>query len=62
MVLLSRVDDRKLISSALSSLSPVYLRRNITANTWRNAQILSLTANPQQILYAAQTDTVGLKL
>ncbi|KAK6028994.1 hypothetical protein OSTOST_04900, partial [Ostertagia ostertagi] len=58
MILLSRVDDRKLISSALSSLSPVYLRRNITANTWRNAQILSLTANPHQILYAAQTDTV----
>ncbi|KAK6041550.1 hypothetical protein COOONC_20945 [Cooperia oncophora] len=48
----------RLISSALSSLSPVYLRRNITANTWRNAQILSLTANPHQILYAAQTDTV----
>ncbi|EPB68843.1 hypothetical protein ANCCEY_12064 [Ancylostoma ceylanicum] len=48
----------RLISSALSSLSPVYLRRNITANTWRNAQILSLTANPQQILYAAQTDTI----
>ncbi|RCN35023.1 hypothetical protein ANCCAN_19121 [Ancylostoma caninum] len=49
----------RLISSALSSLSPVYLRRNITANTWRNAQILSLTANPQQILYAAQTDTIA---
>uniref|UniRef100_A0A158P906 Membrane-associated protein Hem n=1 Tax=Angiostrongylus cantonensis TaxID=6313 RepID=A0A158P906_ANGCA len=49
----------RLISSALCSLSPVYLRRNITANTWRNAQILSLTANPQQILYAAQTDTIA---
>ncbi|KAK6011243.1 hypothetical protein OSTOST_23682, partial [Ostertagia ostertagi] len=49
----------RLISSALSSLSPVYLRRNITANTWRNAQILSLTANPHQILYAAQTDTIA---
>ncbi|VDM63170.1 unnamed protein product [Angiostrongylus costaricensis] len=49
----------RLISSALCSLSSVYLRRNITANTWRNAQILSLTANPQQILYAAQTDTIA---
>ncbi|VDM65049.1 unnamed protein product [Strongylus vulgaris] len=49
----------QLITSALCSLSPVYLRRNITANTWRNAQILSLTANPQQILYAAQTDTIA---
>ncbi|KAK6747576.1 hypothetical protein RB195_000646 [Necator americanus] len=49
----------RLICSALCSLSPVYLRRNITANTWRNAQILSLTANPQQILYAAQTDTIA---
>ncbi|VDO42186.1 unnamed protein product [Haemonchus placei] len=49
----------RLILSALSSLSPVYLRRNITANTWRNAQILSLTANPHQILYAAQTDTIA---
>ncbi|KJH45943.1 hypothetical protein DICVIV_08021 [Dictyocaulus viviparus] len=49
----------RLISSALNSLSPVYLRRNITANTWRNAQILSMTTNAQQILYAAQTDTIA---
>ncbi|CAJ0604279.1 unnamed protein product [Cylicocyclus nassatus] len=49
----------RLVTAALCSLSPVYMRRNITANTWRNAQILSLTANPQQILYAAQTDTIA---
>ncbi|CAI4228127.1 unnamed protein product [Auanema sp. JU1783] len=49
----------RLMHSALVSLSPVYLRRSIPADNWRTAQILSLTANPQQILFAAQTDTMA---
>lgn len=48
----------QLIHSSLISLGTVYVRRNITADAWRNAQMLSLVASPQQILYAAQTDTV----
>lgn len=47
------------MQQALISLASVYVRRNLTADRWRQAQILSLTANPQQILYAAQTDTVN---
>ncbi|KAL3981395.1 Membrane-associated protein gex-3 [Acanthocheilonema viteae] len=49
----------RLIHSSLTSLGTVYVRRNITANAWRNAQMLSLVASPQQILYAAQTDTIA---
>ncbi|VDD97664.1 unnamed protein product, partial [Enterobius vermicularis] len=49
----------RLIHSALTSLASVYVRRNITAEAWRNAQMLSLVASPQQILYAAQTDTIA---
>lgn len=49
----------RLIHSAISSLTSVYIRRNITAEAWSNAQMLSLVASPQQILYAAQTDTIA---
>ncbi|VDK88818.1 unnamed protein product [Litomosoides sigmodontis] len=49
----------RLIHGCLTSLGTVYVRRNITANAWRNAQMLSLVASPQQILYAAQTDTIA---
>uniref|UniRef100_A0A9J2PDS2 Membrane-associated protein gex-3 n=1 Tax=Ascaris lumbricoides TaxID=6252 RepID=A0A9J2PDS2_ASCLU len=49
----------RLVHSSLSSLASVYVRRNITADAWRNAQMLSLVASPQQILYAAQTDTIS---
>uniref|UniRef100_A0A914VN14 Nck-associated protein 1 n=3 Tax=Plectus sambesii TaxID=2011161 RepID=A0A914VN14_9BILA len=48
----------RLIGTALGSLSAVYLRRNITADAWRTAQMLSLIGSPQQLLYAAQTDTI----
>ncbi len=48
----------QLLIQALSSLSQVYMRRNLTADQWRSAQMLSLVAAPQQMLYAAQTDTV----
>ncbi|VDM37485.1 unnamed protein product [Toxocara canis] len=50
----------RLIHASLSSLASVYVRRNITADAWRAAQMLSLVASPQQILYAAQTDTATL--
>jgi NCK-associated protein 1 len=34
------------------------MRRNLTAEQMRNAQLLSLTAQPAQLLYVAQTDTM----
>ncbi|CAJ0558036.1 unnamed protein product, partial [Mesorhabditis spiculigera] len=49
----------RLMLSALSSMSPVFTRRNISAASWRTAQILSLTTNPQQMVYVAQTDTIA---
>ncbi|CAB3410046.1 unnamed protein product [Caenorhabditis bovis] len=49
----------RVIYTALSSLSSVYVRRNMTAEMWRKSQIFSITANPQQILHAAQTDTIA---
>ncbi|CAJ0942504.1 unnamed protein product, partial [Mesorhabditis belari] len=49
----------RLIHSAIHSLCAVYHRRNVTAEMWRSAQILSLSANSQQLLYAAQTDTIA---
>ncbi|CAI5449654.1 unnamed protein product [Caenorhabditis angaria] len=49
----------RMIFSALTSLSNVYVRRNMTADKWRKSQVFSLTASPQQILYAAQTDTIA---
>ncbi|PAV70382.1 hypothetical protein WR25_06421 [Diploscapter pachys] len=48
----------RLIFSALTSLAKVYMRRNVTADFWRKSNIFSMTVSPQQILYAAQTDTM----
>ncbi|GMT24293.1 hypothetical protein PFISCL1PPCAC_15590, partial [Pristionchus fissidentatus] len=49
----------RLMLSALQSLSAVYNRRNVNADTWRSYQILSLTSSPQQIIFAAQTETIA---
>ncbi|MFH4983098.1 hypothetical protein AB6A40_009807 [Gnathostoma spinigerum] len=49
----------RLVHASLISLSSVYERRNISAEAWRKSQMLSLISSPQQILYAAQTDTIA---
>uniref|UniRef100_A0A1I7TX70 Membrane-associated protein Hem n=1 Tax=Caenorhabditis tropicalis TaxID=1561998 RepID=A0A1I7TX70_9PELO len=49
----------RLILTALSSVNPVYQRRNKTADMWRTSNVFSLTAAPGQILYAAQTETIA---
>ncbi|CEF67826.1 Membrane-associated protein Hem [Strongyloides ratti] len=49
----------RLIYSGLISLSKIYLHRNIHADVWRGAQMLSLTTNSSQMLYLAQTETIN---
>ncbi|XP_076048024.1 nck associated protein 1 Hem isoform X3 [Oratosquilla oratoria] len=52
------VPHTKLLSAALSSLHQLYPRRNLKADQWRAAQMLSLVNNPSQLLNPAQTDTM----
>jgi hypothetical protein len=37
----------------------VYPRRNLSADQWRNAQLLSLISAPSTMLNPAQSDTVS---
>lgn len=46
------------LSDALISLQMVYPRRNLSAEQWRNAQLLSLISAPSTMLNPAQSDTV----
>uniref|UniRef100_A0A673MUZ7 Nck-associated protein 1 n=1 Tax=Sinocyclocheilus rhinocerous TaxID=307959 RepID=A0A673MUZ7_9TELE len=43
---------------ALVSLQMVYPRRNLSADQWRNAQLLSLISAPSTMLNPAQSDTM----
>nr|CAD2205051.1 unnamed protein product [Meloidogyne enterolobii] len=49
----------RVISSALESLKETYFRRNISAEQQRDSAMISLTANPRHMLYAAQTNTIA---
>uniref|UniRef100_A0AC35TYM5 Membrane-associated protein Hem n=1 Tax=Rhabditophanes sp. KR3021 TaxID=114890 RepID=A0AC35TYM5_9BILA len=51
-----------LIKSSLISVSKIYGQRNIVAETWRNANLLSLTNTPSQLLSVAQTETMNCEL
>ncbi|XP_018027145.1 membrane-associated protein Hem isoform X4 [Hyalella azteca] len=46
----------KLVSAAVNSLLVLYPRRNMTAEQWRAAQMLSLVSTPNQLLNPALTD------
>ncbi|KAI6193204.1 Membrane-associated protein gex-3 [Aphelenchoides besseyi] len=48
-----------LVQLSLTSLYNIYFRRNISADQLRDAGMMSLISNPQQMLFAAQTDTVA---
>ncbi|XP_045128198.1 membrane-associated protein Hem-like isoform X1 [Portunus trituberculatus] len=48
----------KLLSVALSSLWILYGRRNLRADQWRAAQMLSLVSTSSQLLNPAQTDVM----
>uniref|UniRef100_A0A4W5NFN4 Nck-associated protein 1 n=1 Tax=Hucho hucho TaxID=62062 RepID=A0A4W5NFN4_9TELE len=52
------VPHGKSLSDALLSLQMVYPRRNLSADQWRNAQLLSLISAPSTMLNPAQSDTV----
>ncbi|KAG7154973.1 Membrane-associated protein Hem-like [Homarus americanus] len=52
------VPHAKLLSVALSSLWILYPRRNLRAEQWRAAQMLSLVSTPSQLLNPAQTDVM----
>uniref|UniRef100_A0A6V7HS69 Membrane-associated protein Hem n=1 Tax=Bracon brevicornis TaxID=1563983 RepID=A0A6V7HS69_9HYME len=53
------VPHSKLLRNALVSLWSVYPGRNLSADTWRADQKLSLVGSPGQILKAAATDTMS---
>uniref|UniRef100_A0A8C1HDN4 Nck-associated protein 1 n=1 Tax=Cyprinus carpio carpio TaxID=630221 RepID=A0A8C1HDN4_CYPCA len=46
------------LQDALVSLQMVYPRRNLSADQWRNAQLLSLISAPSTMLNPAQSDTM----
>ena len=52
------VPHTRTITQALLSLQNVYPRRNLSAEQWRAAQMLSLVSNPSQLLNPAHTDTM----
>lgn len=52
------VPHAKLVSAAVFSLQNLYPRRNLTAEQWRAAQMLSLVSNPGHLLNPAQTDVM----
>lgn len=52
------IPHSKLLAQALSSLHIIFPMRNHPAEEWRKSQILSLVANPSQMLNPAQTDTI----
>lgn len=47
----------RLIRQALMSISGIYKRRNISAEEQRASAMISLAANPAELLYVAQTNT-----
>lgn len=49
----------KAVTEAVLSLHLVYPRRNLTADQWRSAQLLSLLASPAAMLSPACCDTVA---
>ncbi|GAB6026086.1 hypothetical protein CHUAL_012289 [Chamberlinius hualienensis] len=52
------IPHSKLLGSGLCSLFTVFLRRNLTAEHWRSAQLLSLISLPGQMLNPSQTETM----
>ncbi|XP_016402956.1 nck-associated protein 1-like, partial [Sinocyclocheilus rhinocerous] len=49
----------KSVTEALLSLLMVYPRRNLSADQWRSAQLLSLLASPAAMLSPACCDTMA---
>ena len=52
------VPHQRTLVNALLSLEEIYPRRNLSAEQWRVAQMLSLVSNPNTLLNPAHTDTI----
>lgn len=52
------IPHSKVLTQALLSLRQIFPMRTITAQEWRKSQILSLVANPTQLMNPVQTDTI----
>lgn len=52
------VPHGRVLTRALMSLAAIYPRRNLSADQWRSAQMLSLVSNPNQLLNPAHTETI----
>ena len=55
------VPHARVLNRALLSLQSIYPRRNLDADQWRSAQMLSLVSNPNQLLNPAHTETIPCK-
>lgn len=53
------IPHSRLLTNALFSLAEIYPLRNLSAEKWREMQILSLVGNPAMLLKASKTDTMS---
>lgn len=53
------IPHQRLLSSAITSLTKIYPMRNLSAEKWRELQLLSLVGTPATLLKAAKTDTMS---
>lgn len=53
------IPHQRLLSAAIISLAQVYPMRNLTAEKWRELQILSLVGNPAMFLKPSKTNTMS---
>lgn len=53
------IPHKNLLTSALLSLHHIYPVRNLSAEKWRELQILTLVGNPAMLLKASKTDTMS---
>lgn len=55
------IPHQRLLTNAIKSLMQVYPMRNLSADKWRELQILSLVGNPTTLLKPSKTDTMSCK-
>uniref|UniRef100_A0A1Q3FXH3 Putative membrane-associated hematopoietic protein n=1 Tax=Culex tarsalis TaxID=7177 RepID=A0A1Q3FXH3_CULTA len=53
------IPHQRLLASAITSLTKIYPMRNLSAEKWRELQLLSLVGTPATLLKAAKTDTMS---
>lgn len=53
------IPHQRLLASSITSLTKIYPMRNLSAEKWRELQLLSLVGTPATLLKAAKTDTMS---